>query len=218
MPKTIGDMLSAAVELHSSGRVSEAEQIFQAIHAQVPTHPDVNHNLGVIAFSRASYLKSAAFIRKAIAISPNIGQFYETLLATLKKSCEFDSASKLIGFSRIIVPRHCNNWRETKAELKKKAQSQIRERSIFLGVYGRSDFKRVIGLFDTLSYKNSRDPKILFCLGSSYMHLGEFETALSILQRLSDRGGASDVVYRDVGKLQYELSDYDGAEINLKKA
>ena len=84
MPKTIGDMLSAAVELHSSGRVSEAEQIFQAIHAQVPTHPDVNHNLGVIAFSRASYLKSAAFIRKAIAISPNIGQFYEALLATLK--------------------------------------------------------------------------------------------------------------------------------------
>ena len=51
MKLKIDKALQKGIEAHKAGKFQDAEKLYRAIlHAQ-PTHPDANHNLGVLAVS-----------------------------------------------------------------------------------------------------------------------------------------------------------------------
>ena len=51
MELTIEQALQQGVAAHKEGKLQEAERLYRAILQTQPTHPDANHNLGVIAVS-----------------------------------------------------------------------------------------------------------------------------------------------------------------------
>ena len=51
MKLTVEQAMQQGVTAHKEGKLQEAERFYQAILQSQPTHPDANHNLGVIAVS-----------------------------------------------------------------------------------------------------------------------------------------------------------------------
>ena len=51
MKLTVEQAMQKAVAAHSQGKLQEAEQFYSAILQSLPTHPEANHNLGLIAVS-----------------------------------------------------------------------------------------------------------------------------------------------------------------------
>ena len=52
MDQSLAQTLQQAVAYHQAGRLPEAERLYRTIlHAQ-PTHPDANHNLGILALQQ----------------------------------------------------------------------------------------------------------------------------------------------------------------------
>ena len=51
MELTIEQVLHQGVSAHKEGKLEEAEKLYRAILQAQPTHPDANHNLGVLAVS-----------------------------------------------------------------------------------------------------------------------------------------------------------------------
>ena len=49
MELTIERALQQGVAAHKEGSLQEAERLYRAILQSQPTHPDANHNLGVLA-------------------------------------------------------------------------------------------------------------------------------------------------------------------------
>ena len=51
MELTIEQALQQGLTAHQEGKLQDAERFYRAILRSQPTHPDANHNLGVIAVS-----------------------------------------------------------------------------------------------------------------------------------------------------------------------
>jgi len=49
MELTVDQALQQGVAAHNEGKLQEAERLYRAILKTQPTHPDANHNLGLIA-------------------------------------------------------------------------------------------------------------------------------------------------------------------------
>jgi len=76
---TIDDALKLAVTHHREGRLQEAEKLYRAILSANPSHPDANHNLGVIALSVGQPEAALPLIRKALESVPNNQIYARTL-------------------------------------------------------------------------------------------------------------------------------------------
>ena len=49
MELTIEQALQQGIAAHKSGKLQDAERVYQAILQSQPKHPDANHNLGLLA-------------------------------------------------------------------------------------------------------------------------------------------------------------------------
>ena len=49
MELTLEQALQKGIEAHKAGKVQEADRYYTAILKAQPKHPDVNHNMGVLA-------------------------------------------------------------------------------------------------------------------------------------------------------------------------
>jgi protein O-GlcNAc transferase len=69
-------VLLRAIELHQNGRLEEAERLYRSILEVQPTHPDANHNLGVLAVGVNKPEAALPFLTKALQCFPVLVQLY----------------------------------------------------------------------------------------------------------------------------------------------
>jgi tetratricopeptide (TPR) repeat protein len=87
-PHSIDD----AVALHRSGRLDEADAIYQAILQQQPDHADALHLSGQLEIQRGNHAAAFGLIRRATELQPDNPVFYSSLGAALKGLGHFDAA------------------------------------------------------------------------------------------------------------------------------
>ena len=75
MELPIDQALQQGVAAHKGGKLQEAERLYRAILQTQPTHPDANHNLGVIAVSVNKTQAALPLLKTALDANPNQGQF-----------------------------------------------------------------------------------------------------------------------------------------------
>jgi tetratricopeptide (TPR) repeat protein len=83
MELTIEQTLQQGVAAHKEGKLEEAERLYRAILQSQPTHPDANHNLGVIAVSVNKANAALSFFKTALETNPKIEQFWLSYIGTL---------------------------------------------------------------------------------------------------------------------------------------
>ena len=83
MELTIEQALQQGIAAHKEGKLEEAERLYRAILQSQPTHPDANHNLGVIAVSVNKANAALSFFKTALETNPKIEQFWLSYIGTL---------------------------------------------------------------------------------------------------------------------------------------
>ena len=88
---TLGKSLAKAIEAHKAGRIQEAGELYTAIIQAEPTHPDANHNLGLLSVGEGEIEEAITFFKVSLTANPSVGQFwlrYMDCLMELGRSVE----------------------------------------------------------------------------------------------------------------------------------
>ena len=96
MELTIDQALQKAVEAHKAGKLQDAENLYRAILQAQPSHPDANHNLGVLAVSVNKSEAALPLFKIALEANPNQGQFWLSYIDALIKENQFDNARSVL--------------------------------------------------------------------------------------------------------------------------
>jgi predicted O-linked N-acetylglucosamine transferase (SPINDLY family) len=91
-PSEIQQAFSRALQQHQSGRMREAEQLYQQILSEQPAHAGALHYLGVLAHQQGRNDTAIDLISKAIAITPNLPEPHNNLGLALKAMGRSDDA------------------------------------------------------------------------------------------------------------------------------
>ena len=100
MELTIEQALQRGVTAHKEGKLQDAERLYRAILEFHPTHPDANHNLGLLAVSADKADVALPFFRKALEANPKIEQFWLSYIDALIKEQQFENAKQAIKQGR----------------------------------------------------------------------------------------------------------------------
>lgn len=76
---TIDDAIKIAVAHHKNNNLEDAKKLYIAILRANPSHPDANHNLGVIAFGSGDFETAYRLVSNAIKSDPSNAVYPQTL-------------------------------------------------------------------------------------------------------------------------------------------
>jgi tetratricopeptide (TPR) repeat protein len=96
MELTNEQALQQAVEAHKAGKLQDAEALYRAILQNQPSHPDANHNLGVIAVSLNKSELAVPLFKTALEANPNQGQFWLSYVDALIKTDQLEIAKGVL--------------------------------------------------------------------------------------------------------------------------
>ena len=95
MELTINEALNQAIIAQKAGHFQKAESYYVAILRQQPDHPDVNHNMGVLAYTIGRIDEAMTFFENAIKSNPNITQYWLTYINVLIEQNRMGEANKI---------------------------------------------------------------------------------------------------------------------------
>ena len=101
---TVHQSLDLAVQHHTSGRLPEAESIYQQVLQVDPNQPVALHMLGVIAHQVGKHDTAVDLIKKALAIKPDLAEAHNNLGSALKELGRLDEAVASIQKALDIKP------------------------------------------------------------------------------------------------------------------
>ena len=96
MELTIEQALEQGVAAHNQNNLQEAEKLYRAILQSRPTHPDANHNLGLIAMSVNQSAAALPLFRTALGVNPKIEQFWLSYIDALIKESQLETAKTVL--------------------------------------------------------------------------------------------------------------------------
>ena len=96
MELTIEQALQQGIAAHNQGNLQEAERLYSAILQSLPTHPDANHNLGLIAVSFNKAHVALPLFKTALDANPRIEQFWFSYIDALIKDNQIKDAKRTI--------------------------------------------------------------------------------------------------------------------------
>ena len=76
MELTLGQALQKGIDAHKDGRIEDADHFYTLILNTQPDHPEVNHNMGVLAVSVGKIQGALQFFKTALEADPSIAQFW----------------------------------------------------------------------------------------------------------------------------------------------
>ena len=76
MELTIDQALQRGIAAHKEGKLQDAENLYRSILNAQPTHPDANHNLGVLLVSINKTGAALPLFKTALDANPEIEQFW----------------------------------------------------------------------------------------------------------------------------------------------
>ena len=96
MELNIEQALKQAAAAHREGKVEHAESLYRSILQLQPSHPDANHNLGVLAVSMNKEKEALPLFKAALEANSNIDQFWVSYIDALIREKQFESAEKVL--------------------------------------------------------------------------------------------------------------------------
>jgi len=96
MELTIEQVLQQGIAAHKEGKLQDAERLYRAILQSQPSHPDANHNLGLLAVSVNKAEAALPLFKNALEANPRIEQFWLSYIDALIKEKQFDNAKEIL--------------------------------------------------------------------------------------------------------------------------
>jgi protein O-GlcNAc transferase len=109
-----------ALEHHKAGRLQEAQDLYQQILAQQPSHFGAMQLLGVIAYQQGKYESAVDLIRRAISLHPDFPQAQVNLGNALKDMGQLDEAIAAFRQAIALRPNYAEAFNNLGNALKEK--------------------------------------------------------------------------------------------------
>src|SRR5208337_4985784 len=97
---TIEQALQQAIAHHLAGRLAGAERLYQGILASHPSHPEVNHNLGMLAVQLGKPIAGLPYFKAALDANPGESQCWLSYIDALIQASQFASARQVLREGR----------------------------------------------------------------------------------------------------------------------
>lgn len=214
----IDQTLREAVVHHHAGRLQEAEKLYRAILQAQPTHPDANHNLGVLAVQVKQPAAALPYFEAALEANPNQAQFSLSYIDALIQAGQTDAARQALAQGR-------------QRGLQGEAVEALADRlEAIESTPGVQEIDALLALFNTGRYAEAatlaqsmtqRFPQHGFgwkILGAAAKQMGRSADALVYMQRAAELspGDAEahsnlGVTLKDLGKLDEAVTSYRSA-------
>ncbi len=101
MENTIQHTLQQGIMAHKQGNFEEAERFYRKILKILPTHPDANHNLGIIHINSDKGITALPFFKLAVESSPNEEQFWFSYINALINEKHYDVVLDVIKLAKM---------------------------------------------------------------------------------------------------------------------
>ena len=176
---TVAEALRLGIEAHKAGKVQEADQYYTAILQAQPTHPDANHNMGVLAVSVGKVDQALPFFKKALEANSTVEQFWISYIDALIKAQKTDEAKAALAQAKdagvkdeILSQLEIKSPAAPQADVHMPIENLI-DKAIEFRENGR--FDEAIDLLKEGVIKSPKDPHLLSLLSHCYMLVNNIE-------------------------------------------
>ena len=83
MLDVVEELFQQGVELHKSGKVEVASQLYTAVLKAQPEHPTANHNMGILAVGGGKVQEALPYFEAALEANADTAQFWLSYIAAL---------------------------------------------------------------------------------------------------------------------------------------
>ena len=97
MELTIDQALQRGIAAHKEGKLQDAENYYRSILNAQPTHPDANHNLGMLAIGVGKVEAALPHLKTALESNPKVEQFWVSYIDALIRLGQMDTARQVLN-------------------------------------------------------------------------------------------------------------------------
>src|SRR4029077_13687264 len=87
------DVLMAAIEMHQSGQLGTAAQLYQRILSREQENAEALHLLGVLHHQQGDHTRAVELIGRAVALRPNASIYHANLAEAYRALGDFERAA-----------------------------------------------------------------------------------------------------------------------------
>ena len=193
IPQGINSLLSQAVAHHQARRFPQAEQLYQHILSQFPSHPEALHLLGLTAYQQADNLRAIELISQAISYDKSGKALYRYNFGlVLEKEGRLHEAESAYQEALRLNPSYSeaqsnlgNVWR-SQGKLKEAAQA----------------FQTVIQITPSSVEAHNNLGVVLKELGDLHKAIDEYRAALTLNPGHAEALNNLGVALKEQGKLE----------------
>jgi tetratricopeptide (TPR) repeat protein len=176
------NILQQAITYHQAGQLQEAESLYRAILQVQPSHPDANHNLGVLTLQLKQPDGALVFFKAALEVNPDQGQYWISYIDTLVLVDRYDDARQMLeqGYQRGLRG-------EPVDALKQRLESPLpAEDDMLVDLFNQGRHAEIEPLARTLTTRFPRHGFGWKVLGAALIMQGRFAEALDPMQRATE--------------------------------
>ena len=224
---TLEQVLQKGIEAHKAGKVQEADQYYTAILQAQPTHPDANHNMGVLAVGVGKADQALPFFKKAIEANTTVEQFWISYIDALIRAQKTDEAKAALAQAKDAgVKDETLDQLEIKSPAAPQADDQgtnpqdppEEQLRPLLEHYRNGNFEQALELATKLIQRFPTSAVLFTLCGRIYSRQKRFENAIDAYQKsLSIRPGVAEAHYY-IGNAYRAQNKLDKAIKAYKKA
>ena len=225
MELTIEQALHQGVATHKEGKLEDAERLYRAILQSQPTHPDANHNLGLIAISVNKADAALLLFKTALEANPKIDQYWISYIDALIKGNQFANARQVLEQAKKqgVAGKKLNVLEEQLASINKQetdvSLSPSQEKlSNLLDYYQNGRLDEAEDLALSLTEEFSLHPfgwKVLGAVLKQTQKMSESLAASQMAVQLAPQDAAA---HNNLGATLYELEKFSEAQASYTQA
>lgn len=219
MNSTVDTLLLEAIEAHKSEQIQKAEQSYRAILELRPDHPDANHNLGVLLMKSSRDIEALSYLRTAVEVFPNHGQFWLSYINALIEGQHLIEAADVLSKAREygLDTEVCVQL-ESRLSLMQTQSPSRSEIDELLASHNAGYFEQTESLAKKLVQQYPAHAFGWKALGSVFNHFGRFEEALEALQRSLSLSPNDANAYNSLGNAYDALGRISEAQASYQQA
>ena len=207
---SINEALKLGIEAHRAGKLQDADRYYTAILSAQPTHPDANHNMGILAVTVGKVKEALPFLKTALEANSKTEQFWLSYVDVLiQLNCLTNAEAALIQAKE-------NGIKSEALEILRQKLSTLSERNedvILLKDPPRDQLQSILAL-----YKNG-NLKIALANGEKLLkHFPQSVVLLNIIGAILSGLKRYDVALDAYRKAIAINSDYADAYYNMGNA
>jgi tetratricopeptide (TPR) repeat protein len=191
---TLAETFEQAVKLHDAGNLDDADRLYREILRVEARHPQVWHNLGLIAQARGELSQAAQMLSRAVQLDGAQPSYHNNLGIVLQLASRHADATTCYRRALELNPRyaeaHCNLGSVLKD------QGQLPE---------------AIACYNRALACNANLPEIHFNLGVIFQGQGQWDQAKACYEKAIELRPSYAEAYNNLGAAFKRVDDLEGA-------